>query len=242
MPATATEVAGHVKTLTADEFHALVKGAKVLERQDGGLSALRTGDGYIIKIWQRRRGLTSDKVKPYSQRFRSNCEELNRRGIVAPVISESYAVRDSGEHLVCYREIAGTPLNEVAEDGSLPLKDLAGFYAELHDKGIHFRSIHLDNMLLLEPAGFGLIDVTDTSFISKPLSLRKRAENLGYAWAYRSDYSYFNDEVRARLTAYYETAARLSQAEAGRFRKLLDQAHEHYTIRRRKRALADSED
>lgn len=224
-----------MQVLTREAYDRLVEGARVLERQDEGLSALRTPEGQIIKIWQRRAGLSSDRVKPYSQRFRINCEELNRRGIVAPVISAEYELEDTGEHLLCYQEIPGTSLRELAEEARLPIMDLAAFYAELHQKGIFFRSIHLGNVLHLVPDGFGLIDVTDTRFSRKPLSLRKRAENMGYAWAYRGDYAYFDAEVRARLLAYYETAAGLQRAEAVQFHKLLDQAYEHYTIRRRRK-------
>ena len=225
-----------METLNREQFDNLIEGAKVLERQEGGLSALRSTDGNIIKIWQRRPGLSSDRVKPYSQRFRVNCEELNRRGIVAPVITAEYELKETGEHVLVYREIPGQPLRDLAEEGRMPLMDIAGFYAELHHKGIHFRSIHLGNVLRLEPDGFGLIDVADTSFSNKPLSLRKRAENMGYAWAYRTDYAYFDAEVRARLLAYYETAAGLQRAEATRFHKLLDQAYDHYTTRRRRKS------
>ncbi len=227
-----------MQPLTQAQFQALIKGAEVLESQEDKPSALLACDGNIIKIWQRRSGLSSDRLKPYSQRFRSNCEELNRRGIRAPVVTSAFEVKDSGEHVLLYPEIPGKALISLARENDLPLRDLAGFYAELHGKGVHFRSIHLGNVLRLEPDGFALIDVTDTTFTRKPLSLRKRAENLGYAWAYRSDHAYFDAEVRARLLAYYETAAGLPQAEAGRFRKLLDQAYDHYTVRRRRQAAA----
>ncbi len=224
-----------MQKISREKFEALIEGAKVLERQEGGLSALRTQDHRIIKIWQRRAGLTSDRIRPYSERFRINCEELNRRGVTAPVISESYVLQDTGEHVLCYQEIPGTPLRELAESSRLPLKDMAEFYAELHAKGVHFRSIHLGNVLRLDPAGFALIDVTDTSFTKKPLSLKRRAENLGYAWAYRTDFAYFDTAIRKSLLSDYLKASGLSPSDAALFNKLHNKAFAHYQQRRKAR-------
>ncbi len=224
-----------MQRLLRAEFERLTAGAEILERQAGGLSALRTPDGRIIKLWQRRRGLSSDRVWPYSRRFADNCRRLAQRGFKTPRIEAAYTLSDTGEHALVYPMLRGLPLRKLAEAGSLPLADLAAFYAELHAKGVWFRSIHLGNVLKLETRGFGLIDVSDTRFFRRPLKPAERAHNLGYAWSYRLDQAYFTPEVRARLLQLYLDNARFSEPQAGAFLHRLEHYRRHYAARNQRR-------
>lgn len=220
-----------MEPLSRGEFERLIAGAEVLERQGGGLSALRTPDNRIVKIWQRRRGLSSDRIWPYSRRFAENCRRLARRGIAAPHIEQAFRRADTGEHILVYPMLAGISLRTLADQQALPLAELAEFYAELHRKGILFRSIHLGNVLQLEHGGFGLIDVTDVRFFRRQLNLDERALNLGYAWAYRGDRQYFTPDVTARLLVRYFKRARLGKREAQELTQRMVRYRRHYERR-----------
>ena len=225
-----------MRSLSQAEFERLIQGAKVLERQKGGfLSALRSADGRIIKLWQRRGGLSSDRIKPYSKRFADSCRRLNERGIPAPQIEDRFRIKETGEHVLVYPLLPGKSLAELAEVGELPVDALADFYLQLHTAGVLFRSIHLGNVLQLEDGRLGVIDVTDCWFFSKPLVLKFRAQNIGYAWEYRGDHVYFDAPVRERMLSRYLQKSGLSERKKERFKALLDEALAHYDARRKRR-------
>ena len=224
-----------MKSLSQAEFEQLIEGAKVLERQEGGLSALKTPDDKLIKIWQRRGVLSSDRIKPYSKRFADNCQRLNERGIPAPVIEKRFRIRETGEHVLIYPLLPGESLDKLAARDALPVEDLARFYAKLHAEGVLFRSIHLGNVLQLKDGRLGLIDVTDCWFFSRPLGSKFRAQNIGYAWEYRGDHIYFTEPVRQRILSVYLEVADLGRSKTRRFKTELEEALAHYDARRRKR-------
>lgn len=224
-----------MRSVSQAEFEQISAGAKVLERQQEGPSALRSVDGCIIKIWRRGGVLSSDRLRPYSKRFAENCQRLNANGIPAPKVKDRFRVRETGEHVLIYPLLPGRPLVDLAEQGELPINQLADFYAELHGKGILFRSIHLGNVLLLDEGRMGLIDVTDCSFYQRPLGLKLRGINLAYAWSYRGDHVHFDAAVRERMWARYVDQAGLDASQARRLNGVLQAASEHYTARRAKR-------
>lgn len=221
-----------MKSVSQAEFERLIEGAKVLERQQGGLSALKTPDDRLIKIWQRRGGLSSDRLRPYSKRFADNCRRLNERGIPAPVIQKRFRIHETGEHVLIYPLLPGQSLAELAAKDALPVEQLAAFYAQLHERGVLFRSIHLGNILQLNDDRMGLIDVTDCWFFSRSLGPRFRAQNIGYAWSYHSDHKYFPISVRERMLAAYLEAADLGRRRTRRFKAELREATAHYDARR----------
>lgn len=227
-----------MRSVTQADFEQMIAGAKVLERQEGGLSALRSADGHIIKIWQRRGGLSSDRLRPYSKRFADNCARLNERAIPAPVVSDSFRIKETGEHVLIYPMLPGHSMADLAAADGLPIEAMAQFYVQLHNAGVFFRSIHLGNVLQLEDQRLGVIDVTDCWFYKSPLGMKKRAQNIGYAWAYRGDNVYFTDAVRERMQAVYLDKAELSAKQQQQFKQHLAEAYAHYSARKARRVDA----
>ncbi len=225
-----------MRVMHQEAFERLIEGAKILERQKGGfLSALKTADGHIIKLWQRRSGLSSDLLRPYSKRFADNCAKLQARGIPAPTIVDRFRIQETGEHVLIYPMLPGHSLAELASQGQLPVDALADFYAQLHAAGVLFRSIHLGNVLQLDDGRLGLIDVTDCWFYSRPLAVKQRAQNIGYAWAYRGDHVHFTAPVRERMLTRYLQQADLSASKTQRLKAQLEEALAHYNARRESR-------
>ncbi len=203
--------------ITEADFRRMIAGGRVLQLASGKPAVVLDASGTsLIKLVAREPGFSSDRIWPYGYRFYFNSQKLLKHGIEAPRIDRYCVVRPSGEHVLVYGYLAGHSIQSLAEEGGLVDEEgLAAFYAELHAKGIYFRSIHPGNILQLEGGRFGLIDVTDTRFYSKPLSVHRRVRNLVYAWTRRRTRHVFPAERVERLLEHYRKHAALdARAEA----------------------------
>ena len=118
--------------------------------------------------------------------------------------------RQHGRHLIRYPLLPGDTLRDHLAshpDRDDLLAGLAAFLAELHGKGILFRSIHLGNILVLEKDSFGLIDIADMSIQRRPLGLLKRARNFRHLLHDRRDRDVLEQYGYDRLLENYEAAA-----------------------------------
>lgn len=214
----------HVETMTLDEFRRLIAGGKVYVTERGMPVAIRDArHENFIKVWHRKPGLSSDLIWPYGFRFYSNCRKLLARGIAAPAISHYYRISPGGQHVVIYRYMPGESMEDLLITGrSLPVDELARFYADLHAKGVLFRSLHPGNILRLSAGLFAVIDVTDTRFYSRPLSLSLRAKNLAQAWTRRRFRQLMGQEQVDQLLVGYSHAACLPAEEVAVIRKELE--------------------
>lgn len=80
-----------------------------------------------------------------------------------------------------YEAVQGSTLRDLTKDISDPrllLESFGVFLAELHRKGIYFRSLHFGNVVLQETGEFGLIDIADLRFFGRPLSEYQRKQNF----------------------------------------------------------------
>jgi tRNA A-37 threonylcarbamoyl transferase component Bud32 len=83
------------------------------------------------------------------------------------------------------------------------------FMAQLHQKGIYFRSLHLGNVLVLEDGEFGLIDLADLRIYPSSLSPSLRRRNLRHMQRYAEDRRWlFEDHFEALLQGYAAVASK----------------------------------
>ncbi len=180
-----------MEILTAEQFDDLCSKGDVLQRDASGVKVLRLADGQMVKIFRRKHLLSSAWFRPYARRFRQNAERLAALGISTVRVNRLCRCPSRARHLVFYEPLAGTGLREyLAEkvENCRILEEFASFLAELHAKGIYFRSIHFGNVIVLPgQAGFGLIDIADLSFHSAPLAFRLRLRNFRHFLRYRED-------------------------------------------------------
>ncbi|MEN8206892.1 MAG: toluene tolerance protein [Pseudomonadota bacterium] len=213
--------------ISATEFEQLRAGARVLERDKRGDKVLLTPDDYIIKLFYPRRRFTSARLYPYAYRFCKNARRLQAKGIITAQCEQLRFDRQQGRHLIRYPLLPGDTLrNHLAShpDGEGLIAGLADFLAELHHKGILFRSIHLGNVLVLEEGTFGLIDIADMSIQRRPLGLLKRARNFRHLLHDRRDREYLGQYGYGRLLENYETAAGFSGYRSTLLRRLIRHA------------------
>jgi hypothetical protein len=182
----------------------LLERGQVLEYKYFGSPSIVRIEGMvpmIVKLWHPKPGLSSDRLFPYSNRFRKNARLLRERNLAAPKVVGWGVVEPGRIRFVTYQEIAGQPLREVCPD--IDLDGFARYLVELHDSVVDFRSLHLGNVLQCAGAGYGLIDVTDCSFRSRPLAMRRRMKCLSRMCGHGQDTQYFSNGRWSDLVSAY---------------------------------------
>lgn len=173
-----------MKRLTAEEYLRLRAGAEVLEADSFGDKVLRLADGTILKLFRRKRLLSSAAWYPYAQRFADNAVAMRRRGIAVPEIIAIVRIPAIARDAVHYHPLPGESLRQLLRAGMEPderqnlRSAFTRFVIELHEKGIYFRSLHLGNVLQLPDGHFGLIDIADARLRPWRLSIHLRRRNL----------------------------------------------------------------
>jgi hypothetical protein len=102
--------------------------------------------------------------------------------------------------------------------GKLDVADCAAagrLLAELHGKGILFRSIHLGNIVKTPTGTLGLIDIADLSCQPCALLRSQRLRNFQHMWRPDEDHDYLGTDHKEALLAQYLGVAppRLGQSE-----------------------------
>ncbi len=151
----------------------------MLERDAFGVKVAQLPSGTIVKLFRRKRRLSSAAWRPYGQRFVQNALGLARCGVPTVQVRAFFQCPGAGRHVVAYRPLAGEVLrHRLAGGGSVDWVQLARFMAVLHRRGVYFRSLHGGNVVCLPSGGFGLIDVADLRMFALPLGVSRRARNL----------------------------------------------------------------
>lgn len=192
-----------MQTLSHDEYLALRDGAQVLEFDRHGDKVLMLSDGSYLKLFRRKRLISSAAWYPYAQRFADNALKLAGRQIPCPEVLGVYRIPGVSREAVRYRPLAGQTLRHIVRSGAdtAGLRDKLGrFVARLHAAGIYFRSLHLGNIVLTPSGELGLIDIADLRASSNPMPRHRRLRNLKHllrdeqdrAWIYQSDTAAFD--------------------------------------------------
>lgn len=179
-----------MQALEHARYLALREGAQVLEADGTGDKVLRLGDGSMLKLFRRKRLITSAAWYPYAKRFADNCRTLAERAIPCPRVRQVYRIAEIARDAVHYDPLPGQTLRQLLEhphsDDRLRAQ-LGGFIAQLHEKGIYFRSAHLGNVVLTPEGELGLIDIADLRTYSRALHKRLRLRNFKHMLRYKQD-------------------------------------------------------
>ncbi len=172
-----------IKTkLSNDMLATLTAGAQVLEEDSLGPKVYRLADGNFLKLFRRKRLISSALFVPYSDRFWRNAVRLKDLGIPTLTPLQLYELENSSLSAVLYSPLKGKTLKDVYLDApdvfDKHLQSLIDFIRTLHRRGIYFRSLHLGNIVLTPEGTLGLIDIADLSVQRSPLSKAKARRNL----------------------------------------------------------------
>lgn len=213
-----------MKTLQPDEYLRLVEEARVASSDRKPGKVFRCADGCYIKLFRQKRGLSSTLYSPYMQRFCRAARRLAELGIPTVRVVDAFRVKGMRQHAVKYEGLAGRPLRAHLNDPKTTpverdrlLTGHARFLALLHEKGVYFRAIHLNNVIDLPDGSFGLIDLADCHFFDQPLSEWRRARNFKPPMRYDVDRQVLEGFGLDRFIAMYLEAAGLPERSRTRF-------------------------
>jgi len=173
-----------LKQIPHDAWLELRKEATSVEIDHFGDKVLLRPDGTYIKLFRRKRLLSSAAWSPYAQRFADNAAALRARQIPCPRVIDVFRIPSIKRDAVHYHPLPGDTLRDLIAKPMSPLdraylRDAFNrFVRRLHDLGIYFRSLHLGNVVLVPNGELGLIDISDIRIHRGPLSMFWRKRNL----------------------------------------------------------------
>lgn len=212
-----------LQPLDARSFALLLEQAEVVELGREGPKLWRLPDGDYVKRFARRRRLSSAAVLSRAERFCHNAEQLARRGIPAPQPLAAWRLDATGESAVRYRPLEGETLRALlaaappAQQAAI-LTDFFRFLAQLHERGVLFRSLQFGNVLRLPQGGHGLIDIADMRLQRRPLGPLARLRNFRHLCHDARDWHTIAAFGWQRAATNYLEAARLPAPSRALFR------------------------
>jgi RIO-like serine/threonine protein kinase len=206
-----------LETMGHEDFLALKAGALVIEADSHGEKVLRLADGSFLKLFRRKRLISSAAWYPYARRFVDNAEALASRGIPVPRVIAALRIPSVQRDAVRYRPLAGATLRALVRQGidaetERRLKrQFTDFVIRLHSLGIYFRSLHLGNVVLTPDDELGLIDFSDLSVHRHPLSTFMRRRNIRRMLGLANERDWIDEKaiLGARRQAFFDSDIRM---------------------------------
>lgn len=195
-----------MRKLTETQYKTLTTGAQVIERDTFGPKVLHLADNSFLKIFRRRHTLSWSLIRPYSLKFAANAEKLRRRGIPTVTVQTVFNLPVPRKTAVQYIPLAGQTIRDLFRQGQLTdglILRLGQFIQQLHGQGIYFRSLHFGNIVLTPEDRFGLIDIADMTFLSRPLRQTEVIRNFNHMKRYRHDDFETPGQFEQLLSAYH---------------------------------------
>ena len=183
--------------LNHESYLRMHEGADVLEADRFGEKVLRLPDGTFLKLFRRKRLLSSAAWRPYAQRFADNAAALSRLGIPSPRVIQVYRLPVIERDAVHYHPLEGRTLRALIDAdvaGSEVRFEFGAFVARLHRLGVYFRSLHLGNVIVTPPGEMGLIDIADLSLRTRSLGRNRRDRNFCHITRYPQDAAWLNSD------------------------------------------------
>jgi len=197
-------------------FQELLEKSEVLMKDRHGLKVIGVPDGQIVKFFRRKRLLSSALWDPYVKRFSRNAGNLKKVDVPTVEVTGMFRVSSLKRDAVVYKRMEGESLRDLEMTGSR-MASLAAFFAELHRKGVFFRSVHFGNILELPDGRLGLIDIADMAVKGRGLGVRERIRNFAHLVKYPEDRKMLDDFGIERFIRLYEEAAGLEGWRAKAF-------------------------
>ncbi|MBD9678968.1 toluene tolerance protein [Pseudomonas sp. PDM18] len=195
-----------MQDLALSAYEALRAGAQVLEADKHGDKVLRLADGNFLKLFRRKRLISSAALYPYAQRFADNTRALQKLGVPCPQIIGVYRIPEIARDAVHYHPLPGLTLRQLISTDQTEewlRVDLGSLIAGLHDSGVYFRSLHLGNVVQTPEGDLGLIDIADMKTQRRALSRLQRKRNFAHMLRYTQDRAWLLADDGAQLCQGY---------------------------------------
>jgi hypothetical protein len=201
--------------LTDRDFNTMCVGGKVLEQDERGIKVIQLTSGEILKIFRVKRLLSGTNVYSYARRFCRNAKRLARLDVPTVNIKTLFHFKNSNNTAVLYQPLEGKTLRQIIHRDVFDLKlaEIMGdFLAELHQKGIHFHSLHTGNVVQTPDGHLGLIDISDMSIYAWPLLCNTRVRSFKRLCKYQEDINKLGVSFWSLLLDKYFVKSQLSNS------------------------------
>jgi len=213
--------------LSTETLDGMLEGGEVLEQDERGYKVVRLRTGDILKIFRARHKVSGMRIYTHAHRFFRNAERLHQLGVNTVTCQRLYHLPSSNDTAVLYSPLAGYTIRKLL-DGNLLNQEMAlalgTFIARLHQSGIHFRSLHMGNILVMPDGQYGLIDISDMSIYPWPLFCNTRVRNFRHLCRYPDDMSHLGKLSWESLQEGYFSANQLGAACESKIRRALTAA------------------
>lgn len=215
-----------MEIISQTEYQQLFEGKyKVLEKDGFGIKIVETSNRKIIKFFRLKSFFSSALFIPYAVRFKNNAERLKALKIPSVTVEKIAYCRQEKRYIVIYPKLEGVPLRYFfgeAYDSNL-LIQLAGFIADLHNKGVYFRSLHFGNIIFMDNKKFGLIDIADMRILKKALDPRLCVRNFKHLLRYKDEYALIKQLGMDQFISEYLLAGGMDRDWVAQFHKFFGQ-------------------
>lgn len=199
--------------LSSEEVETWQKSATILEQDERGIKVMRLADANILKIFRVRHAHSVARCYSYARRFCRNADRLQSIDIPTVRIRQLYHLETPGVTAVLYEPLQGVTLRDLLATRRLTVPELhrlGEFFAYLHQRGVHFRSLHLGNIVLNTQDEFGLIDIADMRMYPWALWCNTRVRSFKHIQRYPSDIQALGSASWQQVLAAYFSAANIS--------------------------------
>ncbi len=206
----------------------LLAQAEILEKDGYGIKVIRLLGGNFLKTFWFRHKISSRKIYSESLRFLLHERALKRRSIPTVTILKRIRIPHLNRTGIIYRPLKGRTLRQVAaanEFNAALARQLGEFIAELHRKGILFRSLHFGNIVLCSNGTFGLIDISNMNVFPFPLRTYARRRNFDHFLRYKDDLNYLTNAGLQNFIDGYSNNPSTAQLQS-----IITQAIERWNI------------
>lgn len=169
------------RLMSQQEYQALRQDAEVIEKDGHGEKVLRLPDGTYLKLFRRKRLISSAAWYPYAHRFVDNAEKLKKLGFICPTVIDTFRLLTPKRDVVRYEPIPGESARSLLQNNRLSpanIESIKALIADLHAKGVYFRSLHFGNIVIDQKGKLGLIDISDLVTKKTELSSWHKKRNL----------------------------------------------------------------
>ena len=185
-----------MEKISKEKYAELINGGQVFERTGDIPKVVRLSDGRFLKQFRIKKKLSFKRIIPETKYFVRHCKLLKKRGI--PTVSKITVLKipHLKQTAVLYSPLEGRTVREIASVGELDSKvlhQLGSFVANLHQKGVYFRSLHCGNIVLCPDNKFGLIDIADMRTLPWRLSPGICIRNFHHIFRYDNDLKIINE-------------------------------------------------
>lgn len=196
-----------MQLITPTEFHTICHQPEniLLKTTYDRPKMFETPDGMIIKVfYPRKKRYSSNSLKPYALRFCQNAERLRSLGFNTPIIHSIQHCAELHTYVIAYKKLHGQDARVLAQQDRTIIDKVAAYIGDLHNQGIFFRSLHLEN-LLYDYKTFSLLDIVDVQFKKKSLSFFLRYRNLKHMFRILDDRKFWKQfGIKPFLDIYFK--------------------------------------